>query len=299
MEDVLFPIDTPQEHTEQVQGTSEHAGSEAIHSEAQEHAASGIEVNLKSHELGNIAGIPVTNTLLTSLTVSVLLMVFGYFFSKSIKVIPGKTQLFFEELISYFQDFFEKTLEDRKLALKYLPFLLTIFIFVSLCNLMEFLPGVGSIGFFGDHGFVSLFHSVNTDLNMTIALTLISVITVEVAGIMALGFFQYAHKFINFTSPINFFVGIVELVSELARLVSFSFRLFGNIFAGQVLIAVVTFFVPYILPVPLMAFEMFVGIVQAAIFMMLTLFFIKLAITPHGGEEHSSTGVHAEPAHAQ
>lgn len=257
------------------------------HTTAEAHPEkAGIKVELKAHELGTVAGIPITNTLFTSLVVSALLITFGFFFKRIITLIPGKTQLFFEEIISFFQDFFEKTLEDRKLAQRYLPFLLTIFIFVALCNLMEFLPGVGSIGFFGDHGFVSLFHSVNTDLNMTIALTLISVITIEIAGIVALGFFRYAHKFINFSSPIAFFVGLVELVSELARLVSFSFRLFGNIFAGQVLIAVVTFFVPYILPVPIMAFEMFVGVVQAAIFMMLTLFFIKLAVTPHGGDDH-------------
>lgn len=256
----------------------------AVDGHAQEKA--GIEVTLKAHELGTLAGIPITNTLFTSLVVSAALITFGFFFKKTLAIIPGKTQLFFEEMISYFEDFFTQTLEDRKLAAKYLPFLLTIFIFVSLCNLMEFLPGVGSIGFFGEHGFVSLFHSVNTDLNMTIALTLISVLTIEVAGIVALGFFKYAHKFINFSGFIPFFVGIVELVSELARLVSFSFRLFGNIFAGQVLIAVVTFFVPYILPVPLMAFEMFVGVVQAAIFMMLTLFFIKMAVTPHGDDDH-------------
>jgi F-type H+-transporting ATPase subunit a len=265
---------------------------ESIHTEGSVHAAvtathttephkKTIEVSLKPHTLGTLGGIPITNTLFTSLVVSTFLIIGGIFFKRSLTLIPGKMQLFVEEIISYFQRFFEQTLEDRKLASRYLPFLLTIFIFVALCNLMEFLPGVGSIGFFGDHGFVSLFHSVNTDLNMTIALTLVSVLTIEVSGIVALGFFRYAHKFINFSSPINFFVGIVELVSELARVISFSFRLFGNIFAGQVLIAVVTYFVPYILPVPLMMFEMFVGIVQAAIFMMLTLFFIKMAIIPH------------------
>lgn len=244
----------------------------------------GIHVTLKAHQLGEIAGIPVTNTLVTSLLVSALLITAGYFFKKTVALIPGKTQLILEEIVSYFQHFFEQTLEDRKLAARFLPFLLTIFVFVSLCNLAEFIPGVGSVGFFLPEGFVSLFHSVNTDLNMTIALTLIAVITVEVAGVAALGFFKYAHKFINFSSFVGFFVGIVELISELSRLISFSFRLFGNIFAGQVLIAVVTFFVPYVLPVPLMAFEMFVGVVQGAIFMMLTLFFIKLAVTPHAAD---------------
>lgn len=266
---------------------SEHAIEPLVVRETEHHASKeGISVSLKAHELGSIFGVPFTNTMFTSLFVSITLIILAVTLGRKIALVPGKFQLALEEILSYFQDFFEKTLEDRKLAMKYLPLLVTIFVFVSLANLMEFLPGVGSIGFNTNHGFVSLFHSVNTDLNMTLALTIISVLTIEIAGIVALGFFRYAHKFVNFSSPIAFFVGIVELVSELARVVSFSFRLFGNIFAGQVLIGVVTFFAPYIVPIPLMAFEMFVGVVQAAIFMMLTLFFIKLAVTPHGGDEH-------------
>jgi F-type H+-transporting ATPase subunit a len=129
---------------------------------------------------------------------------------------------------------------------------------------------------------VPLFRSMNTDLNMTLGLTIIAVVAIEVAGVAALGFFAYAGKFINFSSPINFIAGLIELVSEVSRLVSFSFRLFGNIFAGEVLIAVTAFFVPYLLPVPLMAFEMFVGIIQGVVFAMLILFFIKLAVmNPH------------------
>lgn len=134
--------------------------------------------------------------------------------------------------------------------------------------------------------FVPLLRSMNTDLNMTLALTIVVVLVIEFAGIITLGFFKYGSKFINFSSPINFVVGLIELVSETARLVSFSFRLYGNIFAGEVLIGVITFFVPYILPSGLMAFELFVGFVQAAIFSLLTLFFIKLAITEAHAEEH-------------
>jgi F-type H+-transporting ATPase subunit a len=147
----------------------------------------------------------------------------------------------------------------------------------------EFTPGIGSITVVNDHGeTVPLFRSMNTDLNMTLGLTIIAVVAIEVAGVAALGFFAYAGKFINFSSPINFIAGLIELVSEVSRLVSFSFRLFGNIFAGEVLIAVTAFFVPYLLPVPLMAFEMFVGIIQGVVFAMLILFFIKLAVmNPH------------------
>jgi F-type H+-transporting ATPase subunit a len=133
---------------------------------------------------------------------------------------------------------------------------------------------------------VPLLRPVNTDLNVTLALAIIAVIAIEIIGIMALGVRRYASKFFNFSSPVNFIVGLIELVSELSRFISFSFRLFGNIFAGEVLIAVIVFFVPYILPVPLMVFETFIGIVQATVFAMLTLFFIKLARTPAHGEAH-------------
>jgi F-type H+-transporting ATPase subunit a len=209
------------------------------------------------------------------------------------KLIPGKLQLLLEDIVSYIKDFVSETLENEKVARRFLPLLITIFLFIAVSNLLEFVPGVGSIGFFGDHGFSSLFRSVNTDLNFTLALAIISVVAIEIAGIATLGFFRYGGKFINFHGHgigeklLNFVVGIIELVSEVSRLVSFSFRLFGNIFAGEVLLAVAVFFAPYFIPVPLMAFEMFVGVVQGAVFALLTLFFIKLAITDaHANEAH-------------
>ena len=119
-------------------------------------------------------------------------------------------------------------------------------------------------------------------------LAIISFLTIEVTGIVVIGVWKYAGKFINVTHGfIQFVVGLIELFSEIARVVSFSFRLFGNIFAGETLILVVTYFIPYVGPVPIMAFEIFVGFVQAAIFALLTLFFIKIAIMePHGAEAH-------------
>ena len=94
---------------------------------------------------------------------------------------------------------------------------------------------------------------------------------------------KYAGKFISFKSPIAFVVGLVELIGEIVRVVSLSFRLFGNILAGEIIILVAAYFMPYFLPVPLMVFELFIGFLQAAIFALLTLFFLKLAV--------------AEPAH--
>ena len=139
-------------------------------------------------------------------------------------------------VISYIHDFMRETLENDKVARKYLPLLVTIFLFIATANLIEFTPGIGSIGFFEKSGeFIPLLRSVNTDLNVTLTLAIIAVIIIEFAGIATLGFFRYAGKFITFSSPLNFIVGIIELVSEVSRLISFSFRLFGNIFAGEVL----------------------------------------------------------------
>jgi F-type H+-transporting ATPase subunit a len=154
-------------------------------------------------------------------------------------------------------------------------------------NWLGLLPGVTSIGIFEEHEgvrhLIPFFYPAATDLNITIAFALIAFVTIEVAGVAAIGVWRYAGKFFNFHSPLGFAIGLIEFVSELVRLVAFSFRLFGNIFAGKVLLLVVmALATPYVVPVPLMAYELFVGFIQAFIFAILTLYFIKLAITePH------------------
>ena len=244
---------------------------------------SGIHVLLAPEQLGQLWGIPLTNTLLTSWIVIALLISIALLVGRKLQLTPGKLQTFLEMLVSFVYDYITETLESRTWARRMFPLLMTLFLFIAVSNLLEFTPGIGSIGIFHGDEFLPLFRSVNTDLNVTLALAIIAVFTIEIAGIVAVGFFRYAGKFLNFSSPLNFVVGIIELVSELSRFVSFSFRLFGNIFAGEVLLAVAAFFVPYVLPVPLMSFELFIGVVQAAVFALLTLFFIKLAIAePHG-----------------
>lgn len=243
----------------------------------------GIHVALAAEKVGSLWGLPLTNTLLMSWVVIALLMVVAFFINRRVSLIPGKFQTAVELAFGFFYDYVADTLESRDLARRFFPLLMTTFLFIWIANALEFTPGIGSVGFFHPDGeFIPLFRSVNSDLNMTLALTLIAVFVIEITGVVALGFRTYFGKFFTLKSPIASVVGIIEFVSEMARIVSFSFRLFGNIFAGEVLIAVVSFFVPYVLPVPLMAFEMFVGVVQAAIFTLLMLFFIKMAITdPH------------------
>jgi F-type H+-transporting ATPase subunit a len=121
------------------------------------------------------------------------------------------------------------------------------------------------------------------DLNTTLALALISVLTTQFVGFYFQRF-SYFSKFINFSGPIMFFVGILEIISEIAKVVSFSFRLFGNIFAGEVLLVVIAFLVPLVVPMPFYGLELFVGFIQALVFSMLSLVFFNMAT--HGHDEH-------------
>ncbi len=240
----------------------------------------GIHISLSAEKIGTLWGIPVTNTMLMSFVVFVLLATLTFFVRKNLALIPGRLQTLIETLFVGILDYMTETLENAKLARQLFPLILTIFLFIFTANLIEFTPGIGSIGWTHPDGeFVPLLRSMNTDLNTTLALTVIAFIVIEVVGVATLGFLRYSKKFVNVSSVLGFMVGIIELFSEVARLVSYSFRLFGNIFAGEVMILVIQHFVPMVLPVPIMLFEVFVGFIQAAIFALLTLFFVKIAIT--------------------
>lgn len=269
----------------------------------------GIHISLKAEQVAEVFGVPVTNTMLMSWLVMLVLITLGVMVGKRITKIPSRLQTFFETLFGFILDYVEDVLESRALALRFFPLLATLFMFILLGNWFGLLPGIGSVYVHGEayaeasaghtpgdplftdtHGTaqepgdamahtVALFHPVSTDLNVTLALALIAFVVIEVAGVAYVGLRNYAGKFFNFHSPIGFFVGLIELISELARLISFSFRLFGNMFAGKTLIIVAMFFVPYLIPVPLMLYEVLVGFIQASIFTLLTLFFMKLAVS--------------------
>lgn len=247
----------------------------------------GLHIALSAERIFTLWGIPITNTLITEWVVMVLVVLGALTIGGGPKVIPGGVQNFFEAIFEFVLNYMEQILGSRALAVRFFPLIASIFIFIAASNLFDFLPIVGSIlvhsSIRGEY--VPLFRPVNTDLNTTLALAIVAVFAIEISGIVILGTLKYASKFFNFSSPLNFVVGVIEFISELSRFISFSFRLFGNIFAGEVLLAVAGFFMPWALPVPLMLFETFVGIVQAGVFAMLTLFFIKLAIAePHGAK---------------
>ena len=252
------------------------------------------EIFLASETLFHIGSFPFTNTLLLSLIVVAFIVFGSYFLSKKYQLKPGSEQNLVEVVYEAIIDLMVSVLGDKHKAERYLPFIATIFIFILLSNWFGILPGVGSIGFFEEnHGsehatFVPLLRSPASDLNFTLGLAAMTVVAINIFGIAALGAKAHISKFFNFSSPVGFFMGILELISEAARMISFAFRLFGNVFAGEVLLIVIAFLAPYIAPVPFLFLEIFVGFIQALVFSMLTLMFIAVAIMPHEQEYHKA-----------
>ena len=241
---------------------------------------------LASETIFHLGSFEIRNTLIMAwLAVGVIFVIAWFARRTRYREIPGRFQTLLEMIVEGLFDFFSTVIGDRKQTRTFFPLIATIFLFLMLANWMGIFPGVGSITIpeaaEGRIINVPIFRSMNADVNMTLAIALISVVSTQLFGIAALGVMPYANKFFvaPWRDPIGSFVGILELIAELAKVISFSFRLFGNIFAGGILIGVLTFFVPYILPAPFMVFEMFVGLLQGVVFSLLTLFFVKMALT--------------------
>lgn len=241
-----------------------------------------MHISLAAEPLFHVGNFSVTNSLLVSLITSVLIIIFSLFFRLGITKYPGKFQSFIELAIEFFEDV-AVSIGGQK-AVRFLPLVFSFFIFILVSNWIGLLPGFGSIGFYehvdGHEVFVPILRGATADLNTTLALATFSVVSIQIFGFAA-NKFSYFSKFINFKGPVDFFTGILELISEFSKVISFSFRLFGNIFAGEVLLSVITHLVPIIVPIPFFGLEIFVGLIQAVVFSMLTLVFINMATISH------------------
>jgi F-type H+-transporting ATPase subunit a len=240
-----------------------------------------VQISLRAEEVFNIFGFPVTNAVLLAFLVLVVLTVISVILRRRLARVPGTLQNIFELVVEGALSMMDSVFGDRKTSERYFPIIFTIFLFVLSSNWLGLLPGVGSVVVVHGATSVPLFRSPASDLNFTLALALIAVTVINALGIAAVGLKTRAKIFFNFQNPITFFIGILELISEFAKIISFSFRLFGNVFAGEVLLAIMTFLVPYVIPLPFMFLEVFVGFIQAFIFGMLTLVSISMAVTPH------------------
>ncbi len=235
-----------------------------------------LNISLRPEYVLSLWGLRLTNTFITSVLVSLILIILSIilYYKKGghqTFAIKGLKIIVFE-----FLKLTDSITRNRTLSKKILPLVTTFFLFIVSANLLGLIPGfLGS--FFVKNGgkTVSLLRSPNSDLTTTAALAIFSVLSIQFFSLRALGVKGYLRRFFNFTNPLKFILGFFEILSEGIKVLSFSFRLFGNVFAGEILLLIIAFLVPYIIPLPFMALEVFVGIVQAFIFSMLTLVFVK------------------------
>lgn len=296
--------------------------------------AAGLHISISAERVASFGPLNISNSILTSLIVSALLIFF--FAAVRLKLAaktkkPSSLQNLAELLVQGCYGLVQGITGDHKKTRFFLPFFITFFLFILTNNWFGLIPGVGTIGFIEsaeetkhavllqhhvappvttvqaaepvsapaettaeetaaeesvveEAAFVPYFRAGTADLNTTLALSVFTMVMVQVMGIKYQGL-AYFKKFLNLKNPIKFFVSILEMISELAKVLSFSFRLFGNIFAGEVLLIVVGSLIPLIAPMPFYGLEVFVGLIQALVFALLSIVFFNTATVSHE-EEH-------------
>lgn len=270
-------------------------------------------ISIAAEPIAQIGSLPITNSMINAWIAVAIFVVIGLYFRKVFKATgtPTNFQSAIEAMIEFILSYMDQVTNDREKSKKFLPLVGSLFLFILVANWMGIFPGVGSIGIWQEHHgetlLVPIFRPANGDLNMTAAMALLSVITSHVVGIVAVGFFAHWNRFIAFGTVVKGFrkgginimvglveavVGVIEFIGEIAKVVSLSLRLFGNIFAGEVLITVMYSLVGYLVPIPFMGLELIVGVIQAMVFALLTLVYLTiLSEAPHGdaddhGHEH-------------
>ena len=247
--------------------------------------------------LFHLGPLPITNTIINTWLALFVFLSLGLVLRGRLHRKPGKLQNGIEYFLEIILGYFDQVTGDRAKTMRFLPIVGSVFFFILLSNWLGLLPGTGSITV--HHEF--LLRSANTDLNLTVAMALVAVVISHLFGIVTVGLFTHLNKFIQigtffkslrhgpvaiFTAIIELAVGVIEIISELAKVVSLSLRLFGNIFAGEVLMTVMSSLVALFVPAPFMLLELLVGLIQAAVFSMLTLVYLTVHTAPAPAEQH-------------
>ena len=270
-------------------------------------------IPLAAEPIAHIGTFPITNSMVTAWIAVLFFLVLASVARKRVGLVPKGIHNFIEAIVELLLTETQKVTGDRDRARKFLPIVGTIFLFVLTINWMGLIPGVGSIGRYelvhGEVELVPLFRAASADLNMTLAIAVFAIVASHLFGVMRLGPISHVSKFLNFrgiwralrkgpmaiiVACIEFGVGLIEMVGEIAKTLSLSLRLFGNVFAGEVLLTVMMSIFAFALPIPFIFLELLVGAIQATVFAMLTLAFLTVATEAHG-EEHEEHDHHAEP----
>ncbi|MDD4409391.1 MAG: F0F1 ATP synthase subunit A [Candidatus Pacebacteria bacterium] len=225
------------------------------------------EISLFGSAVFNLFGINFTNTFLLSIVCVLLLIVLFIFGLGKREIVPNKVQNFFEFVLESIFNLFDGMTGDRKKTEEIFPLSATLFLLILTANLFELIPGLGIFPFL---------RAPSSDLHFTLALAIFSMLFIHIAAIKQLGGLAYLKKYIKFESPIMFFVGILEGIGELTKTLSLGVRLFGNLFAGEILLMVISFYItPYLVPLPFLGLELFVAFIQALVFSaLITVFYV-------------------------
>jgi F-type H+-transporting ATPase subunit a len=268
------------------------------------------KVTLFAEPIFHLGSLTVTNALLTSWVVVVLIIILSLILRSKTKEVPGKLQNVFEIMVEGALDLCDQVTNDRALSLRIFPIAISVFFFILLNNWLGILP-IGGFGIIQKSSeglsFVPYLRGGTADINTTLALSVMAVIGANLFGVFSIGLWKTFNKYVNlkalggiFTkirreptiilvAPITFFVGLIEVVGEFAKVASLSFRLFGNVFAGEVLLVSMAALMAYIVPIPFLFLELLVGFIQALIFSTLLVVYFTISASDH--EEHSE---HAE-----
>ncbi len=234
--------------------------------------------SLGAETIFNFAGFRAPNTLLATILVDGVILLLVFAVRRRIALVPGRFLQVTESIVDYLKTTVDQVAGDR--SPKIFPWVGVFFIYIVINNLMGLFPGFGSVGFFragedGGRHLVPILRAATSDLNTTLALAIVSVFATHVLAIRSTGLVDYLKRFFAL-NPIFLFVGILEIVQELTKFISFSFRLFGNISGGEIVLGTVASMFAFILPVPFLALEILVGVVQAAVFALLTMAFMAI-----------------------
>jgi len=263
--------------------------------------------HLPAETVFHLFGFPITNSVLGAWITIIFLVGFSYVITRRMKLIPGRLQAAFEFLIGWLYDLCTSVAGEKN-GRRFFPVVTTIFLFVGFNAWLALLPGFGSITIHTAEGEAHLLRAANTDINMPLALALLSFGFFWFFGFRALGI-SFMENFFNFkefingvkllfkgkvkdsifgliTGVITIFTGLLELLSVFIRVISLTFRLFGNMTAGEILLLLVAFLIPWLFAIPFYGLELLIGFIQAIIFSGLTLIFLTLAVESHGEEAH-------------
>jgi len=238
-----------------------------------------MNITLAPETLFTIAGLPITNTFFVQVVISLLLILVAFFATRKMKDVPRGIQFWFEVFVDEGIKFMEEVTGSKKQAKLMFPFVMTLFLFFLVANFLPFIPGIGAITYNG----VALHRTATSDYSLAFALATVAVVAMQIITIVTGGIWTYFSKYFNFSGPwsmkpINIFLGLMDIISEIAKIISLSFRLFGNMFAGQILAAVIIGLVPYIIPLPFALLGILTAVIQAAVFAILVLIFMSMAV---------------------